>query len=179
MRHRIEHFPFLKADSIRRAAEMGVPVCTQPALIDVRADDFIHDFDRLGPNGKQLVQTMLPLRTFQKEGVAVCFGRMCRRSFVPAAGQHPLRDGPAHGQRRAARPRRSRHIHGSAQAAHAAAHRPPSTRTSWIAGSRKTGDFVVWSKDLTKIATDRDLAGLEVHATFVDGKAAYRKAAGC
>jgi len=39
-RHRIEHFPFRKLDSIRRAAEMNVPVCVQPAIVDFRVDGF-------------------------------------------------------------------------------------------------------------------------------------------
>lgn len=70
-RHRIEHFPFRKLDSIRKAAELNAPVCVQPTFLDFRVDDFR---DRLGGPWEKYLLTCVPLRTFLDEGVPLAFG---------------------------------------------------------------------------------------------------------
>jgi predicted amidohydrolase YtcJ len=59
-RHRIEHFPFRKLDSIKRAADYGVPVCSQPEMITVRGDELLVKTD------KKLVNSITPIATFMK-----------------------------------------------------------------------------------------------------------------
>jgi len=175
MRHRIEHFPFRKMDSIRKAADLGVPVCTQPALIDVRADDFVRDFGRLGKQGKQLVETMVPLKTFQKEHVTACFGadvpafpsyrpldsiRCAMERKTPGGTQ--LDTGEAVSFLEALR----MHTLESARAA------SDEEKLGSIEPG-KQADLVVWNQDLRKIQAAKDLTGLEVAATYVGGKAVY------
>jgi predicted amidohydrolase YtcJ len=175
MRHRIEHFPFRKTDSIRKAADMGVPLCTQPALIDVRADDFLRDFQRLGSQGRQLVQTMVPLRTFQRENVAVCFG-----ADVPAFPSYQPLDSI-----RCAMERRtpsgaqldSNESVGFLDALKmhtlASAHAAFDEDKLGSLEPGKLADLVVWSRDLRKVASAHDLSDLGVLATYVGGKAVY------
>ena len=67
-RHRIEHFPFRKLDSIKRVADYGVPVCSQPEMITVRGEELLIKTD------KELVNSITPIATFMKEGVTISFG---------------------------------------------------------------------------------------------------------
>jgi len=76
-RHRIEHFIFHKADSIARAGDMGIPVCTQPAWIPVRAAELAKVV------GLDQVSRMIPLRSFRDAGVELSFG-----ADVPASPTH-------------------------------------------------------------------------------------------
>ena len=76
-RHRIEHFMFLKKDSIVRATSMGVPICTQPLWIELRGDDFIRKF------GYEYTSTMVPVGTFRSCKALLCFG-----ADVPASFSH-------------------------------------------------------------------------------------------
>jgi predicted amidohydrolase YtcJ len=62
-RHRIEHFPFRKLDSIKRAADYGAPVCSQPEMITVRGDELLVKTD------KKLVNSITPIATFMKAGM--------------------------------------------------------------------------------------------------------------
>jgi predicted amidohydrolase YtcJ len=62
-RHRIEHFPFRKLDSINRAADYGAPVCSQPEMITVRGDELLVKTD------KKLVNSITPIATFMKAGM--------------------------------------------------------------------------------------------------------------
>jgi len=79
-RHRIEHFPFLKEDTLQKAAEMGVPVCSQPFAIDFRADDFISRNNRLT---QKQIQTFCPSKAMLKDGISLAFG-----ADVPALPSH-------------------------------------------------------------------------------------------
>lgn len=76
-RHRIEHFMFRKVDTMRRAAEMGVPVCTQPLWIEVRGDDFLRKF------GWDYASKMVPVGSFLRAHVIMSFG-----ADVPASPSH-------------------------------------------------------------------------------------------
>jgi predicted amidohydrolase YtcJ len=171
-RHRIEHFPFLKADSVKRAADMGVPVVTQPAFIDVKAEELLA---RLGADMKDVIHTMVPARTMLAEGVHLGFG-----ADVPAFPSHLPLDGiRCLMERRTAAGRRldpdetvsfmdalKAHTLGSAHASF-------DEKELGSLEPGKVADLVVWNKDLTRIASARDLAGLEVDRTYLAGKVVH------
>ena len=174
-RHRIEHFPILKLDTIRRAAELGVPVCEQPLFIEIKAEDFR---ERLGPKSERMVQTMIPLRTFNKEGVHVAYG-----ADVPAFPSHKPMDSI-----RCAMDRTTNHgrkLDRGETLTFMEALRHHTIGSAYAAfdekelGSLETGklaDFVVWNKDLRQIQTGRDAMALEPLATYLGGKAVYEAA---
>jgi len=171
-RHRIEHYPFRKMDSIQKTAELGVPVCTQPCLIDIKADDFQEKF---GPNARSQVDTMLPLQTFNEKGVQVCFG-----ADVPAFPSYsPLASIIAAMERKTESGRR---LDENEAVSFMEALRLHTLQSAYAAfdekdlGSLERGkcaDFVVWNKDLRNIKTGQDVLGLEPVATYVSGKAVY------
>ncbi len=168
-RHRMEHFPFRNLDSIGRAADYGVPVCSQPEMITVRGDELLAKADR------NLVNTITPIASFIKEGAMICFG-----ADVPAFPSYLPLD--------SVRTAMSRKTEKGKQL-------DPSERISFMEGLRchtinaaysgfdehdigslevgKKADFVVWNKDLTKMSSAADLSGLKPEATFVDGKMVY------
>ncbi len=172
-RHRIEHFPFRKLDSIKRAADLGVPVCLQPNYIEVKGDDFFSKFGRVD---QRLVETMLPVRTFMKEGVRLAYG-----ADVPAFPSHsPLDSIRSAMERRTNRGRRldadegvtflEALRHHTIDSAHAAMDEDE-------IGSLETGklaDFVVWNRDLRKVRSGRDLVALEPQATYLAGRVVYK-----
>ena len=177
-RHRIEHFPFRKLDSIRRAADMGVPVCTQPTIIDVRAEDFLRKFsDRATRN---LVNTIIPLRSFLRAGVRVAFG-----ADVPAFPSHSPLDSLQYAVDR--RTPAGRRLDASESVPFLEALKMHTIGGAWASfdenelGSLEPGkmaDFVVWNTDLRKVRTARDLRRLQVLATYVGGKKVFERAGG-
>jgi len=169
-RHRIEHFPFRKVDSIKRAADLGVPVCTQPAYVELKADDFAQKV------GKKITDTMLPLRTFQKEGVHVCFG-----ADVPAFPSHsPLDSIRAAMERKTASGRR---LDMSEAVSFMEALRLHTIESAYAAfdenelGSLESGkwaDFVIWNNDLSKTRTPQEVRSLKPQATYLAGNLVYQ-----
>ena len=171
-RHRIEHFPFLKADTIGKAADMGVPVCEQPAIIEVRADDFLQKFE---PDQRKLVETMVPLRTMLKAGVCVAFG-----ADVPAFPSHRPLDSI-----RCAMDRKTlsgRQLDKGEAISFMEALKMHTLSAAYLASDEdklgslepgKLADLAVWNKDLRKISSAADLKGLAVVSTYVGGKRVY------
>lgn len=173
-RHRIEHFPFRNLDSIRRAADYGTPVCSQPEMITVRGDELLGKVDR------KLVNAITPIATFFKEGAMICFG-----ADVPAFPSYLPFD--------SIRTAMSRKTEKGKQL-------DPSERISFMEGLRchtinaaysgfdekdlgslevgKKADFVIWNRDLTKISSDAELPKIKSKATFVDGKMVYESESG-
>jgi len=171
-RHRIEHFVFRKADSIRYAAALGVPVCIQPNFIEVRAEDMVAKM------GIRPIHSMLPGRTFVKEGVRIAYG-----ADVPAFPSHsPMDSIRSAMDRRTATGRRldpgeavsftealQHHTLGGAYAA----------LDETEIGSLEPGklaDFVVWTGDLRRVGSGAAVAGLRPAATYLAGKAVYEAA---
>jgi predicted amidohydrolase YtcJ len=173
-RHRIEHFPFYKSDSIRKAADMGVPVCTQPYTIDFRVDDFAVRNNRLSP--KQ-IDSMVPLKTFIKEGVHLAFG-----ADVPAFPSNRPLDSIKSAMTRKTQGGRQLdmaeaitfmdalrvHTIGSAYAA-------SDEKDLGSLAPGKAADFVVWNRDLRGIQTPQDIDGLHALATYVAGKPVWQE----
>jgi predicted amidohydrolase YtcJ len=174
MRHRIEHYPFRKNDSLKRTADLGIPVCTQPALVPLKADDFQ---EKLGPRARSMVDTMLPLRSFMKEGVQVCYG-----ADVPAFPSHSPMESIRCAMDRVTKSGRTladtesvlflealrHHTVGGAYAAH----------DEEELGSLEPGkyaDFVIWNKDLRGIAKGSDALTLEPEETYLAGQIVYQK----
>ena len=175
-RHRIEHFPFRKPDTLKKAADLGVPVCEQPNLIEVKAEDY---FERLGSQNRLLVETMVPLRSFMKAGVHVAYG-----ADVPAFPSHSPRDSirPAMDRLTSS----GRRLDASESVSFLEALRHHTLGSAYAAfdekelGSLEPGkcaDFVVWNKDLRTIRSGRDLADLAAQATYLGGKSVYEAAA--
>jgi len=174
MRHRIEHYPFLKADSIRNTADLGVPVCTQPTILHLRAESFLR---RFGTKKLRQIETMVPLRTMTRAGVRVCFG-----ADVPAFPTHlPLDSVRCAMERRTSKGRaldanesvsflQALKMH-TIESAHAAF----DEKELGTLTPGKLADMVVWNKDLRTVRTARDVGGLEVQTTYVGGKEAYAK----
>ena len=172
-RHRIEHFPFFKEDTLRKAAEMGVPVCSQPYAIDFRADDFIGRNDRLT---RQQIQTFCPCKTMLKEGIPLAFG-----ADVPAfPSMRPLASIRRAMSRKTAKGRQLDvgerltfmealrvHTLGSAYAA-------SDEKELGSLEPGKAADFVVWNRDLPSVVNAAAVKGLAVQATFLAGKAVYK-----
>jgi predicted amidohydrolase YtcJ len=171
-RHRIEHFPFRKPDSIRKAAELNVPVCTQPSMIDFRVDDFQR---RLGNPIQNYISTIIPMRTFLKENVPMAFG-----ADVPAFPYFSPLDslrsavGRKTGAGRQLDPAESIsflealkvHTLGSAYAAF-------DEKELGSLEPDKNADFVIWDKDLRKVKTAADIKNLHVKATYLAGACVY------
>jgi hypothetical protein len=172
-RHRIEHFPFYKLDTIRRAADMGVPVCQQPLLMEVRVDDFLQKF---GAKSEKMIRKVCPMRTLTREGVHVAYG-----ADVPAFPSHKPMDSIRCAMDRLTRSRRAldrdeavpflealrHHTMGSAHAAF-----DEKELGSLEAG--KLADFVIWKGDLRAIRSGRDAMALSPQATYMGGKAVYQ-----
>jgi len=171
-RHRIEHFPFRKLDSIRRAAEMNVPVCVQPAIVDFRVDDFRkRDFRAM----QKYLATINPLRTFLDEDVPLAFGAdvpafpyfaprdslRCVLSRKTATGWQ-LDPGEAIPFLEALRV----HTLGNAYAAF----------DEQDVGSLQPGklaDLVIWDRDLRAVKTAEDVRRLKVQATYLGGRCVF------
>ena len=172
-RHRIEHFLFRKVDTIRRAAELEVPVCIQPNFIEVRAEDMLQ---KLGASRRQLVETMVPVQTFDREGVRLAYG-----ADVPAFPSHsPMDSIRSAMDRTTARHRRldtteaisfsealHHHTVGGAYAAF-----DEDEIGSLTPG--KQADFVIWKGDLDDIRAGQDAAALAPEATYLAGKPVYQ-----
>jgi len=160
-------------DSIRRAAEMGIPVCVQPNFIEVRAEDMLQ---KLGASRRQLMDTMVPVQTFDREGARLAYG-----ADVPAFPSHSPTDSIRSAMsRRTARHRQRdtteassfldalrHHTVGGAYAAF------DEDELSSL-GPGKQADFVIWKNDLEKVRAGRDAATLELEATYVAGKPVYQ-----
>ena len=172
-RHRIEHFPFRKPDSIRKAAEMNVPVCIQPTLMDFRVDDFLR---RLGSPVQKYMRTIVPTRTFLQQGVPLAFG-----ADVPAFPYFAPLDSIRCAMNRKTNAGRQLdtaesltflealkvHTRGGAYAAFDEAE----------LGSLQPGqaaDFVIWDKDLRNVKTPDDVKNLHVRATYLAGGCVYQ-----
>ena len=174
-RHRIEHFPFRKLDSIKRAADLGVPVCLQPNYIEVKADDF---YEKLGRISREYVETMVPLRTMTKEGVHVAYG-----ADVPAFPSHVPMDSIRSAMDRKTSSGRQLDLAEAISFMEALRHH--TVGSSYAAfdekeiGSLEPGkfaDFVIWNKDLRQARTGRDAIALRPQATYLAGKAVYETA---
>jgi len=170
-RHRIEHFMFHKADSIDRAANMGVPVCTQPAWIPVRAGELIRTL------GREPVSRMIPLASFRSAGVQVSFG-----ADVPASPTHLPVDSI-----RCAMMRRTadgseldpseRLTFMQALEAHivAAAHAAFDEDDMGSVEPGKYADFTIWNADLGDI-DELNIDKLAAVATYVGGQPVWEAA---
>jgi len=171
-RHRIEHFPLRKLDSIRRAAELNAPVCLQPAFVDFRVDDFRKR--DLAVMEKYLAR-INPLRTFLNEEVPLAFGAdvpafpyfaprdslRCALSRKTASGWQ-LDQGEAISFLEALRV----HTLGNAYAAF----------DEQDLGSLRPGklaDLVIWDRDLRTVKTAEDIRRLKVRATYLGGRCVY------
>jgi predicted amidohydrolase YtcJ len=173
-RHRIEHFPFRKIDSIRRAGAMGVPVCVQPANLLVKAEDLIQRRGSL-LDGRTQVETMVPANTFLKEHVPLAFG-----ADVPAFPTHLPLDSI-----RCAMERKTdlgRPLDQSEAISFQECLRVHTMGGAWAAfdeselGSLQPGklaDFVVWNRDLQQIKGPADLDALQVTSTYIGGKKVF------
>jgi predicted amidohydrolase YtcJ len=169
-RHRIEHFPFRRAESIRLAAELGVPVCTQPLQTLIRGDDF------LGKFGRDVALSMVPLASLRRAGVRLSFG-----ADVPAFPSHrPLDSIRCAMERRTAA---GVPMDLAEQISFLEALESHTTAAAWASfdekelGSIEVGkcaDFAVWNRDLRAIRTPADLDRLEVLATYVAGQPTYQ-----
>lgn len=173
-RHRIEHFPFRKTDSIRRAAEMGAVVCTQPAIIDVRAEDFLKKFAR-NSTLRKLVDRMIPLRSFLQSGVRLAFG-----ADVPAFPSHLPLDSIRFAMDR--RTPTGRRLNAAEAVTFADALRIHTQGGAWAAFDEdelgtlapgKLADFVLWNADLRKVRTAAHLRRLKALATYVGGRKVF------
>lgn len=159
-RHRIEHFPFRKLDSIKRAAELGVPVCQQPEIIRLKAEDFA---EKLDVGGAKLVPTMVPLRTFDKEQVPVAFG-----ADVPAFPSHSPLDSIRCAMDRTTST--GRKLDANEALSFTEALRVHTVGSAYAAfdekelGSLEPGkhaDFVIWNDDLRRVHAGQDVARLK------------------
>ncbi len=172
-RHRIEHFAFRKLDSIHKAAEMDVPVCVQPTLMDFRVDDFTR---RLGSPVKKYMGTIVPTRTFLQQGVPLAFG-----ADVPAFPYFAPLDSIRCAMSRKTHSGRQLdtaesisfmealrvHTRGSAYAAF------DETELGSLEPG-KAADFVIWDRDLRNVKTPGDVSNLHVQATYLAGRCVYQ-----
>jgi predicted amidohydrolase YtcJ len=171
-RHRIEHFPLRKLDSIRRAADLGVPVCTQPEFVRLKADDFRR---RFGPRGPDLVRTMIPVATFVREGVPLAYG-----ADVPAFPSHSPLDSIRRVMDRKTGSGDS--LDSSEAVSFLDALRHHTLGGAYASfdekelGSLEPGkcaDFVIWNTDLRQIRTSEQVATIKPEATYLGGKAVF------
>lgn len=172
-RHRIEHFLFRKVDTIRRAADMEVPVCVQPNFIEVRAEDMLR---KLGASRRQLVETLVPVRTFDREGVRLAYG-----ADVPAFPSHSPIDSIRSAMYRRTAGRRQLDTTESVSFLDALRHHTADGAFAAFdedeIGSLATGkqaDFVIWKGNLEDVRNSQDLASLESEATYLAGKPVYQ-----
>lgn len=172
-RHRIEHFVFRKLDSIERAAENGIPVCTQPNYIEMKAEDFQQ---KLGSSARRMVDTMLPTRTFCAQGVNLAFG-----ADVPAFPSHSPMESIRSAMER--KTKTGRRLDDSESLDFFEALRCHTLGGAYAAfdegelGSlepEKQADFVIWNKDLRDIKTGEQATALEPLATYLAGKSVYQ-----
>jgi predicted amidohydrolase YtcJ len=173
-RHRIEHFPFLKLDSIRRSVEYGTPVCSQPEMISVRGDELLEKSDR------KLVNTITPIATFINEGANICFG-----ADVPAFPSYKPWDSIRTAIIR--KTERGKQLEESERISFLEGLRCHTLNAAYSAfdekelGSLEVGkraDFVIWNMDISKISSASKLDELKPEATFVGGKMIYGTQAG-
>ncbi|HPA21185.1 MAG TPA: amidohydrolase [Verrucomicrobiae bacterium] len=171
-RHRIEHFPFYKADSIRRASAMGVPVCEQPYAIDFRVDDFTKKLTFLS---KKQIDSMVPLKSMLREGVRLAFG-----ADVPAFPSHRPLDSIRSAMSRTTG--EGRKLDATERLTFMEALRIHTLGSAYAAfdenelGSLRPGkwaDFVIWNKDLRTIDSHRDIDGLKVESTHIAGRKVF------
>lgn len=168
-RHRIEHYMFYRGDSITRTADMGVPVCTQPAWIDMRAADMVRKF------GPEQVMKMVPLGSLQRAGVHLCFGAdVCASpthlpmdSIAPAVRRDPpgnVRLDPS-----------EKMTFMQALAAHTitAAYAANDEQEMGSVTKGKVADLAVWSADLRQVDED-SVRDLKVTATYLGGKQVWK-----
>jgi hypothetical protein len=168
-RHRIEHAMVARHDSIRRMADMNVPLCTQPAWIRFRADELMKRID------PEVVGRMVPLGSMREAGVYVSYG-----ADVPASPTHLPLDSIVGAV--------TRKTDGRAQM-------DPSEKVTFMEALQahtidaayaafdeqdmgsievgKYGDLAVWAQDLRQV-NDADLDSLEVVATYIGGREVYR-----
>lgn len=172
-RHRIEHFPMRKMDSIQRAARMGVPVCEQPLQLQIKADDML---EKLGPKSRAYVDTLDPLKTFMKEGVHVAIG-----ADVPAFPSHIPLDGIRAAMQRKTQSGRQLDLSESVTFLEAlrlytlgSAYAAFDEKTLGSLSKGKQADFVIWNKDLNSIKTGADTTSLQVMATYLGGSPVYQ-----
>jgi predicted amidohydrolase YtcJ len=170
-RHRIEHYMFYKADSIARTGEMGVPVCTQPAWIPIRAAELTR---LLGP---EPVERMIPVASFRQAGVHICFG-----ADVPASPT----DLPLDSIRGAMLRRTSegQELYPAERVSFMealAAHTIESAYAAFDEGDLgslapgKCADLTVWNMDLADVTED-NVGSLEAVATYVGGQSVWEQA---
>ncbi len=172
-RHRIEHFPFLKKDTIQEAAELGAPVCLQPNFIEIKADDFQQ---KLGSENQQLMGSLIPNRTFMKEGVTLAYG-----ADVPAFPSHSPIDSlrPAI-DRITSSGRLLDRSEGISLIEALWHHTMGGAYASFDEGELgslepgKQADFVIWNQDLSGIKRGTELSSLKPDATYVAGKAVFQ-----
>lgn len=171
-RHRIEHFPFRKLDSIRRAADLGVPVCIQPNFIEVKAEEFR---DKFGARSNELVQTMIPLHTMDREGVPLAYG-----ADVPAFPSHRPADSIRSAMDRITAAGRKLDPEESVTFTEALRHHGPGSAYAAFDENElgsltpgKQADFVIWNRDLRQVRAGADLTGLAPRATYVGGEAVF------
>lgn len=168
-RHRIEHFPFRKLDSIKRAADYGVPVCSQPEMITVRGDELLVKTD------KKLVNSMTPIATLLREHVTISFG-----ADVPAFPSYSPLDSIKTAMLR--KTEKGKQLDQSERISFMAGLSCHTINAAYAGfdekelGSLEVGkkaDFVIWNKDLKKISSGSDLVELKPRATFVGGKIVF------
>lgn len=165
-RHRIEHFMFRREPSIRRAADLGVPVCTQPLHLVIRGDDFLRKF------GRDPVAYMVPSASFRRAGVKLSFG-----ADVPASPSHrPLDSIRTAMVRRTASDAQLDHSESitflEALQAHTldAAYAAFDERELGSIEVGKQADVAIWNSDLRTVRTAADVDRLQVLATYVSGQ---------
>ena len=173
-RHRIEHFPFRKLDSIKRAADYGVPVCSQPEMITVRGDELLVKTD------KKLVNSMTPIGTFLREHVTISFG-----ADVPAFPSYRPLDSIKTAMLR--KTEKGKQLDQSERISFMSGLSCHTINAAYAGfdekelGSLEVGkkaDFVIWNKDLKKISLGSDLVELKPRATFVGGKIVFESNTG-
>jgi len=167
-RHRIEHFLFRRMPSLNRSADMGVPVCTQPFWISVRAEDLARRF------GPDMVRTMIPLGSFRRAGVGICIG-----ADVPASPSHRPLDSLRAAMTRAVRPgvtldesEAMTFMEGLEAHTIASAHAALDEKEMGSVEAGKLADFAVWNLDVRTV-TAANLDQLEVTATYLGGQRTY------
>jgi predicted amidohydrolase YtcJ len=174
-RHRIEHFPFCKLDTIRRAADLGVPVCEQPLIMEVKAEDFAEKF---GNSGVKTIQKLCPTRTFLREGVHLAFG-----ADVPAFPSHNPFDSIRCAMDRRTETRRA--LDTTESLTFMEALRVHTRDSAYAAfdekelGTLTTGkfaDFVIWNRDLRTIKTGSEALAVKPVATYLGGKPVFQEA---
>jgi len=167
-RHRIEHFLFRRLPSIERAGNMGVPVCTQPYWIPIRAEELARKID------PAVVRQMAPMGSFRRAGVQICLG-----ADVPASPSHLPLDSLRSAVTRAVRPGVSLDMDEAitfmeALEAHtlAAAYAAFDEKEMGSIETGKRADFALWNTDVRAV-TGTAIRDLEVVATYLGGRQTY------